>query len=144
MGALSGLAAAQPLKITVATTVLGEVKLDRDAEFAKTFNYVMIERANPLDVGLEVVKGEYPNNKQLASFCKKSVLGRLKAPATARFAKVNTPRYNVPGGVYYVSGAVDAENSYGALIRNSFYCVMAYSGNEKAGLLYVLSDVYSR
>lgn len=53
---------------------------------------------------------------------KKDVLGQLKAPATAKFSDVSTLMMESSGDQrsYTVSGNVDAQNSYGAVIRNRF------------------------
>ena len=47
--------------------------------------------------------------------CKEAVLRHLKAPATAEFTIVVSDARETVGGV-------DAENSYGAKLRNGFVC----------------------
>lgn len=44
----------------------------------------------------------------------------LKAPATAQFPPLNQMIVNGSGGYYSVSGYVDSQNSYGAMIRTQF------------------------
>jgi hypothetical protein len=58
--------------------------------------------------------------EQATEECEDSVKDRLKAPATAQFSEVET----TPSGAesYDVAGAVDSENSFGALIRSHFTC----------------------
>lgn len=46
---------------------------------------------------------------------------RLKAPSTAEFSAVTVAS---SGDVYTVTGKVDAQNSFGAMIRSSFTCVV--------------------
>jgi len=66
------------------------------------------------------------------------VRGGLKAPSTARFGSVFGGDYQRPddcvsvlgGGRYRVVGWVDAQNSFGALIRNNFVCVLRDRGND--------------
>ena len=50
--------------------------------------------------------------------CEGSVEKQLKAPATAKFSNVNARR--VDDTTYSVSGDVDSENSFGALLRSSW------------------------
>lgn len=52
---------------------------------------------------------------------------RLKAPRTAEFADVSVTN---DGDAYTVSGSVDAQNGFGALIRSSFTCVVRESGDN--------------
>lgn len=52
---------------------------------------------------------------------------RLKAPATAKFTGVTV---SSSGEVYTVIGSVDSENSFGALVRASFSCVVRAEGDQ--------------
>jgi hypothetical protein len=52
---------------------------------------------------------------------------RLKAPASAKFSSVAT---TFDGTSYHVEGLVDSQNSFGALVRSSFTCVMHSSGSQ--------------
>jgi hypothetical protein len=52
--------------------------------------------------------------------CEKLVQGKLKAPATANFTEVFTTKNTA--GDYITKGNVDAENSFGANLRNTFTC----------------------
>lgn len=48
---------------------------------------------------------------------------RLKAPSTAQFLDDPTIDVNYPSrGAYRVSGSVDAQNSYGAMLRSRYEC----------------------
>lgn len=52
---------------------------------------------------------------------------RLKAPATAKFSSVTV---SSSGDVYTVAGSVDSQNSFGALIRATFSCVVRVDGDQ--------------
>jgi len=58
--------------------------------------------------------------------CQTFVKQQLKAPATAKFPNPYTPGTHVmhalPNGVFQISSHVDAQNSFGALIRNTWDC----------------------
>jgi len=45
----------------------------------------------------------------------------LKAPSTAQFPSETTNFWLLPDSTVVVKGAVDAQNSYGAMIRNRYY-----------------------
>lgn len=53
--------------------------------------------------------------------CEQFVKDRLKAPSTADFSDENA---QASGSRYIVSGKVDAENSFGAKLRNTFLCTV--------------------
>lgn len=53
--------------------------------------------------------------------CKSHVLDRLKSPSTAEFGEVDV---STSGPPYSVRGVVDAQNSFGASLRNSYSCVV--------------------
>lgn len=60
--------------------------------------------------------------------CQDAVLDDLKAPATAQFSDVDATLSG--NDEYSVTGAVDAENGFGALIRNSFACITKLSTGD--------------
>ncbi|GAA2696594.1 hypothetical protein [Actinoplanes palleronii] len=55
------------------------------------------------------------------------VPARLKAPATAKFSGVSV--YEA-GGAYRVTGSVDSQNGFGALVRSAFSCTVHASGDR--------------
>lgn len=60
------------------------------------------------------------------------VSSQLKAPSTAKFQTYSKELVqDLGGGRYYVSAYVDAQNSFGAMIRNQFNCTVKYVGNKK-------------
>jgi hypothetical protein len=57
----------------------------------------------------------------------KFIPDRLKAPATAQFSSVTVSGFS---GTYTVSGAVDSQNAFGALVRASFTCSVHLDGDQ--------------
>ena len=52
---------------------------------------------------------------------------KLKAPSTAKFAgSGETTRTDLGGGLYRVVSWVDAQNSFGAMIRQRFICEVKF------------------
>jgi hypothetical protein len=57
------------------------------------------------------------------STCEQFVERRLKAPSTAKFSHVwDTTMTGSGDGPYQVRGFVDAQNSFGAMLRNHYVC----------------------
>ena len=65
--------------------------------------------------------------------CVTAVTDRLKAPATAEFAGIDDVEVTKDGGNYTISGAVDSENGFGALIRSSWMCDVFVSSTGTVG-----------
>ena len=61
-------------------------------------------------------------------FCKAGALDQLKAPATARFDNITIKRLKPPN--IGVSFSLDAQNSFGALLRVWGLCVYHQSGGR--------------
>lgn len=79
-----------------------------------------------LGVGLEIWFLVSPTRKATRE-CEEFVREQLKAPATATFSNEETSRY--PGSdLILVTGDVDAQNSYGALLRNDYNCLVDGEG----------------
>ncbi len=62
------------------------------------------------------------------SKCERAIKDRLKAPATAKFEMTQAGRND--RGTYAVIGYVDAENSYGAMLRSVYGCELAGGGDS--------------
>ncbi len=60
--------------------------------------------------------------------CERAVTGQLKAPSTAEFSGTTATG---SGTAFNVTGSVDAQNGFGAMIRNSFECSVTVA-NETA------------
>lgn len=59
--------------------------------------------------------------------CQDFVKNRLKAPSTAKFSAVS---HTGSGSFYTVTGAVDAQNSFGAMLRLNFTCKVTSQGDK--------------
>lgn len=57
------------------------------------------------------------------------VPAKLKAPRTANFVGVTAREDASAPGTFVVDGAVDSQNSFGALVRSRFECRVSYAGN---------------
>jgi len=58
---------------------------------------------------------------------------RLKAPSTAVFPSQNDPGVTiitVNDTTFLISAYVDAQNTFGAMLRTTFYCMVVYVGND--------------
>lgn len=59
------------------------------------------------------------------------VQAQLKAPSTAKFCYENIRKFDFGGAdAYEIQGCVDAQNSFGAMIRNNYTIVLLKSGGE--------------
>lgn len=54
----------------------------------------------------------------------------LKAPATAQFSKCPLEGGRREGNLIYVEGYVDAQNSFGAMIRTHYQATVRYQGKN--------------
>lgn len=70
--------------------------------------------------------------------CLESVRSKLKAPATARFEDRTVPTFN--NGSWAWGSYVDAQNSFGAMIRTSFVCTVTGTTADDARVQTVLLD----
>lgn len=56
---------------------------------------------------------------------------QLKAPSTAKFCSEDIRKFDFGGAdAYEIQGCVDAQNSFGAMIRNNYTIVLLKSGGE--------------
>lgn len=68
-------------------------------------------------------------NQFLAQYaCEDEVKKQLKAPASAQFGNWQY-RYNDSTKTHTLSGSVDSQNSYGAMLRSNFVCTAEYKGD---------------
>lgn len=67
-----------------------------------------------------------PNNSREAiAQCEARIEAELRAPATAEFDSSASG-----SGTWKVTGTVDAENGFGAMIRNDFQCTVVVDGDQ--------------
>lgn len=59
--------------------------------------------------------------------CETAVKNQLKAPATAKFSGED---YIDEDPTWLVTGSVDAQNGFGALLRSAFNCTLTRSGES--------------
>lgn len=67
-----------------------------------------------------------PDGADARFYCEREVESLLKAPTTAEFSSTAS----ASGSPYTVSGTVDAENSFGAMLRSEFRCTVEFLGNQ--------------
>ena len=81
--------------------------------------------------GLSGCSGDSGSGYGARSACQDWVKDQLKAPSTADFA--NESGYTSDTGPWTIMGSVDAENSFGARIRNSYACEVRLDGDYYRG-----------
>ncbi|NIC42700.1 hypothetical protein [Aquabacterium sp. A08] len=93
-------------------------------------------------VGTMVIVGTTPDNNtgrdavSAHMYCERLVKSSLKAPSSAKFASFSDASVTSTGaGKFRVVSYVDAQNSFGAMIRNSFACLIDFEA-DKAQLEY--------
>jgi hypothetical protein len=83
--------------------------------------------------------GTTPGHDDIGAWvvCEDFVRDSLKAPASAKFAEGHTDNYVTAngGGKYTVKAYVDAQNSFGAMLRMNFTCVVKGTGNQNYTLV---------
>lgn len=91
--------------------------------------YFISTRTNLLDRGSST-----PNDESSMAFvqCQSFVKNRLKAPSTADFAFLDYSAKTLPNRTFQIKSYVDAQNSFGAKIRNYFLCEIQWSGADSA------------
>ena len=81
-------------------------------------------------------KSREPNSvtiHEVYYMCKDAVSTQLKAPTTAKFPDVLEVRRGKISGtenIYRIQGYVDAQNSFGAMIRTEYFCEIEYLGRD--------------
>jgi hypothetical protein len=69
--------------------------------------------------------------------CQRFVTKVLKAPATARYGAATS---SFSDGWFRVAGDVDAQNSFGALLRSSYTCYMTKTGDREWNPIAIILD----
>lgn len=73
-------------------------------------------------------------SRQAERACRRYIEQQLKAPATARYP---TPSTSKDGPEYTVTGSVDSQNSFGALVRTQYKCMVSSEGGGTWKLEYL-------
>ncbi|MGB3755277.1 MAG: hypothetical protein WBA07_02750 [Rivularia sp. (in: cyanobacteria)] len=68
--------------------------------------------------------------KDIPGVCKTKVTNTLKSPASAKYPSKPIAK-EIFQGIYVVTGKVDSQNKYGALLRNGYHCYMYYSSKNQ-------------
>jgi len=58
------------------------------------------------------------------NFCERMVIASLKAPGTAKLQDKTMVIQKRENGEFVIGGQVDAQNSFGAMLRNTFVCTV--------------------
>lgn len=82
--------------------------------------------------------------KEIWVITQKDIKERLKAPSTAKFPTLSDVSMSKSGNEVTVVGWVDAQNSFGATIRNDFIAVYRLSATSSSNVGYALKscDIY--
>lgn len=77
------------------------------------------------------VRGGGPDRAEAFAACKEFVRDQLRAPTTAQFSEFDPSSVQVdPAGRFRVRLTVDAQNTFGAVLRSTFDCSLRFEGEE--------------
>jgi hypothetical protein len=79
-------------------------------------------------------KSNEPTGLDAYVMCQLLIEDRLKAPGSTEYPVFSSIQYEQDGNIFYIKAYVDAQNSFGTLIRNDFFCVVEYVGDDKWNL----------
>lgn len=115
---------------TVATVVSADVKrVDR----ASDTNYKDVYKNATAVYNVKSV----PTANAIRKMCRDAMLEILKSPGSTKFVKDYGTEYWIQAGTYLTGGALDSQNSYGALLRREYLCTSIFIGGRKGGKFYV-------
>ena len=66
--------------------------------------------------------------------CKDFVKARLKAPSSADFAFMDYQATKFPDHKYIIRASVEAQNSFGAKLKNNYVCTVQWNGRDDAAI----------
>lgn len=78
-----------------------------------------------------------PDRAQAVHLCEDSIRSQLRSPSSAKFSGET---YSSGGVSYTVAGNVDAQNGFGAMLRDTFDCTLVKSGGSMSVALANLHD----
>lgn len=76
-------------------------------------------------ISLRANEPQAPDGYDARAACRELVKDRLRSPASAQFSDL---AHRGSGVQFVVTGIVDSENAFGAMIRNSFTCEVRLDG----------------
>lgn len=77
-----------------------------------------------------------PNKFMAEAMCRSFITDRLKSPGSARFSDSSeTERTSKSDGGFLITGWVDSQNSFGALLRSHYSCSIMPSANDQWKLI---------
>ncbi len=79
---------------------------------------------------VSAVSKNAPDKASVVVIAEKAVKEKLKSPSTAEFSPMSETTATKSGDTWTVSGWVDAQNSFGATMRNNYTVVIKFSGNS--------------
>ena len=84
-------------------------------------------------IGSLLPKAESDHRSMAVVQCKNYVKNRLRSPSSADFPWIDLDQSVVSTGneTYIVSSYVDAQNAFGATVRNDYVCKIQYTGGER-------------
>jgi hypothetical protein len=85
----------------------------------------LVAYRDQLVAGMRGLVDQMSPAKRATASCEGFVKERLKAPSTAKFSNEVT---GVNGRLYTVTGDVDAQNSFGAMLRSKYNCLVTKDG----------------
>ena len=101
--------------------------------FVCAFTFMMAWGFGKFRAGLDEPSNSSPTYDAFAAqyACKQFILERLKAPSSADFQPNQKLSISGSGtGPWTVNGYVDAQNSFGAKVRQFYSCTIEFSGNK--------------
>lgn len=72
-------------------------------------------------------------------YCKNLIRNQLKVPSTAKFPLLPDVRVTSTNEFFIITSHVDAQNSFGAMLRYSYFCRLKYNGGGVSG--WIADDV---
>lgn len=109
------------LLIIFAALLVTFLKSNKNAQSQESASDYVIEKAKPINSETELRKeNNIIENEELMKVVKTAICSQLKSPASAQFPAELISIIGDDERGYQVSGFVDSQNSYGAMIRNDF------------------------
>lgn len=113
--------------------LLGSVAIIALVSLLDSFGALDVERGSSRRSSSEA-KRRPPNYRASAkTICELAIKRQLKSPSSADFVWTSMPT-KVGSGTYQWSSYVDAQNSFGATVRTSFYCEAECTGHSECTL----------